>query len=81
MRDIGLDSFSVHDVLKPEASKVVVILSAVINFARFREEKLTLFDELNQQSVKEKALYASYWYRYLMGLLCRKNTLRNMNSS
>ena len=51
MRDIGLDQFSIHDVLKPEPAKLMLILSAIINFARFREEKLTLFDELNQQSV------------------------------
>ena len=43
----GLQDFSlVKDLYKPEATRLRRNLSAIINFAKFREEKLSLFTEL-----------------------------------
>lgn len=47
----GLQDFSlVKDLYKPEATRLRRNLSAIINFAKFREEKLSLFTELQDQS-------------------------------
>lgn len=70
MLDIGIDDFSMRDLLKPEPRRVRRCFSAVINFAKFREEKMMLFEtctrkaeealvtreqlELNNHSLNEK---------------------------
>lgn len=46
MRASGVMDFSLKDVFKPEASRVQRMLSAIINFAKFREEKVADYDEL-----------------------------------
>ena len=47
----GLQDFSlVKDLYKPESARLRRNLSAIINFAKFREEKLSLFTELQDQS-------------------------------
>ena len=49
--DLGVKNFGLKDIVQPETKNVVVVLSAVINFARFREDQLVLFEEKSQESV------------------------------
>jgi len=56
----GLQDFSlVKDLYKPESARLRRNLSAIINFAKFREEKLSLFTELQDQSDGLSARLAS----------------------
>ncbi|KAI9144568.1 Nuf2 family-domain-containing protein [Paraphysoderma sedebokerense] len=50
MTEVGIDDFSLRDVLKPEPPRVRRILSAVINFAKFREEQMAIYDQYTQKS-------------------------------
>lgn len=36
--------------MKPEAPRLKMILSGIINFAKFREEQLTLFDDFSSKA-------------------------------
>eukprot|EP00158_Paraphelidium_tribonemae_P003347 Partr_v1_DN26054_c0_g1_i2_m228 putative NUF2, NDC80 kinetochore complex component, homolog (S. cerevisiae) len=59
MLNIGVRSFCLRDLTHPEPARIRSLLSAIINFARFREERLALFEELTAQTdelVKEKML-------------------------
>lgn len=42
----GVHDFSMKDLLAPEPKRVRRHLSAVINFAKFREERLVMYAEL-----------------------------------
>jgi kinetochore protein Nuf2 len=44
MENVGIDDFSLKDVIKPEPMRIKMILSGLINFAKFREEQLSLFE-------------------------------------
>lgn len=46
----GYHEFSMKDYLKPEYARTRKILSAIINFAKFREERLVTFLELQGRS-------------------------------
>lgn len=48
---IGMEEFSFNDVLRPEVSRLRVFLSAAINFIRFREDQLHIFNEYEKHSV------------------------------
>lgn len=48
--DCGVDDFSIRDVLKPESIRLRIILSALINYARFREERMEDLDEIMDQN-------------------------------
>ena len=52
MSQVGIQDFSIRDLIKPEALRVKTILSAVINFAKFREEQLPVFDKHVERSVQ-----------------------------
>jgi kinetochore protein Nuf2 len=51
MTQVGIPDFSIRDLIKPDAQKVKKILSAVINFAKFREEQLPVFEKHLERSV------------------------------
>jgi kinetochore protein Nuf2 len=51
MSSVACQDFSIRDLIKPEAQRVKTILSAVINFAKFREEQLPVFDKHVERSV------------------------------
>lgn len=57
---VGIFDFSMKDFLKPTSDRVRRIMSAVINFAKFREEQLTEFEkytiETDQLTEKKMAL-------------------------
>lgn len=44
---VGINDFTLRDIIKPEAPRLKLILSGIINFAKFREEQLSLFEELS----------------------------------
>jgi len=39
-QDIGIDNFNIMDLYKPEFNRTKRLLSAVVNYARFREERM-----------------------------------------
>jgi kinetochore protein Nuf2 len=49
MIEVGIEDFSLRDLIKPEAPRLRLILSAVINFAKFREEQLAVFEEFSRR--------------------------------
>lgn len=51
MSQVGILDFSIRDLIKPESARVKQILSAIINFAKFREEQLPVFDKHVERSV------------------------------
>lgn len=50
MVEIGVEDFGMKDLIRPEPARLRIILSAIINFAKFREEQLGLLDELNRKA-------------------------------
>ncbi|KAG5519301.1 hypothetical protein PMAC_001926 [Pneumocystis sp. 'macacae'] len=50
MTEVGIDDFSIRDLVKPEPIRVKKILSAVINFAKFREERMPVFETHAQKA-------------------------------
>ena len=50
MREVGIEDFGMRDLIKPEPHRLKIILSAVINFAKFREEQLNIYEELNKKT-------------------------------
>lgn len=57
--DCGIDDFSIRDVAKPEHTRLRIILSALINYARFREERMGDLDELMDNNDKTLENYKS----------------------
>jgi kinetochore protein Nuf2 len=48
--DCGIDDFNIMDIIKPEPQRFRRILSAVVNFARFREEHMGDCEDLVRQT-------------------------------
>lgn len=55
MREVGIEDFGIRDLIRPEPHRLRIILSAVINFAKFREEQLNIYEDLNK---KTEEIYA-----------------------
>ena len=52
---IGVNDFSpISDLLTPETKRFRYHLSALINFARFRQKRIDKYEELSVESVSEK---------------------------
>lgn len=49
MLSVGINDFGFKDLIKPEFGRVRVLLSALINFAKFREEQLSILEEINKR--------------------------------
>lgn len=47
---IGIDDFSLKDIIRPEMPRLKRIYSGIINFAKFREEQLVVFEKFMAQS-------------------------------
>lgn len=63
MAACGVDDFGLRDVLAPSPKRVRRQLSALINFAKFREERLAAFRELSLEAdrlLKHKAALAEH---------------------
>lgn len=55
MSDIGINDFSIMDIIKPEPERTRRILSALINFARFRASPTTQwYSVINAQDLKSQ---------------------------
>jgi kinetochore protein Nuf2 len=50
MTVVGIYDFNMKDFIKPTPERVRRILSAVINFAKFREEQLSEFEKYTSQT-------------------------------
>ncbi|OWB66636.1 hypothetical protein B5S30_g1979 [[Candida] boidinii] len=48
--DCGVDDFSIKDIAKPDPVRVRIILSAVVNFAKFREMRMADCEQLLSES-------------------------------
>lgn len=46
MWEVGIEDFGLKDMVKPEGPRLRLLLSAIINFAKFREEQLGVWEEL-----------------------------------
>jgi kinetochore protein Nuf2 len=53
MNSVGIQDFNMKDLMRPEPPRVRRILSAIINFAKFREEHLTEFEKHARLTVSE----------------------------
>ena len=51
MLKVGVFDFCLRDLTNPDAVRLRRILSGVINFAKFREERLLFFDQCTQKIV------------------------------
>jgi len=51
MSQVSVADFSIRDLIKPDPLRVKNILSAILNFAKFREEQLPVFDKHTIRSV------------------------------
>jgi kinetochore protein Nuf2 len=67
MMGVGVDDFTLKDIIKPETPRLRMIFSGVINFAKFREEQLVLFEEFSSKSVKHLASSVFIEPAFLLG--------------
>ena len=47
MKKIGIEDYDMRDLIRADSNRVRLVLSAIINFAKFREEHLGILDELS----------------------------------
>lgn len=52
MTDIYFPDFSFRDVIRPEGRRFKYILSSLINFAKFREDQLAVFEQFTHKTVR-----------------------------
>ncbi|KAJ2609996.1 kinetochore-associated Ndc80 complex subunit nuf2 [Coemansia sp. RSA 1365] len=50
LRQVGVDDFSLRDMLKPEPARVRRILSGVCNFAMFRDDRMPVLEKYTLQA-------------------------------
>ncbi|KAJ2759862.1 kinetochore-associated Ndc80 complex subunit nuf2, partial [Coemansia nantahalensis] len=50
LQQVGVDDFSLRDMLKPEPARVRRILSGVCNFAMFRDDRMPTLEKYTQQA-------------------------------
>ncbi|KAJ3323516.1 kinetochore-associated Ndc80 complex subunit nuf2 [Boothiomyces sp. JEL0866] len=46
----GVENFSLRDLLTPSVKRVRYILSAIINFCKFREDKMQIYEQCSEQA-------------------------------
>ena len=70
MKKIGIEDYDMRDLVRADSNRVRLILSAIINFAKFREEHLGILDELSGKAeslLESKRLVTrrnrAYWTR------------------
>lgn len=57
MADVGVDDFTMKDILRPDGQRFRRCLSALINFAKFREERFALFEEHTLRTVSHRTSF------------------------
>jgi kinetochore protein Nuf2 len=50
MFEVGIEDFGMKDLIKPDPTRFRIILSAIINFAKFREEQLGIYEGLTKRT-------------------------------
>lgn len=55
MWHVGVEDFSLKDLIRPECPRLRILLSAIINFAKFREEQLGVWEELTRRGEEAEA--------------------------
>ncbi|KAJ2830271.1 kinetochore-associated Ndc80 complex subunit nuf2 [Coemansia erecta] len=50
LQQVGIDDFSLRDMLKPEPTRVRRILSGVCNFAMFRDDRMPMLEKYTMQA-------------------------------
>jgi kinetochore protein Nuf2 len=48
---VGIEDFSFRDLVKPEPARVRRIMSAIINFVKFREERMSMLEQYTSKAV------------------------------
>lgn len=72
MNACQLFSFSMKDVYKPLPERTLVCLSAVINFAKFREERLAHYQQMAEESVQiQNLIFISWTHSLTEPISCR----------
>jgi uncharacterized coiled-coil DUF342 family protein len=72
---IGFYDFNLQDLLKPQPARMRTAISAIINFAKFREERLAVFEQLSRQS-EEYSILREQLTASNQELLERINTIK-----
>ncbi|KAJ8098365.1 Nuf2 family-domain-containing protein [Lipomyces tetrasporus] len=75
MRICGVDDLSMADFMRPEPQRLRRLLSAVVNFARFREEHMGVCEDLIQRS-EETSLATERAYQDVLMFSERVHELR-----
>ncbi len=57
------EGFTLHDLMKPDRSRVLRILSALINFQKFKRDKLAWYEELEAKKASRRTVATSKWGR------------------
>ncbi|KAK9479472.1 Nuf2 family-domain-containing protein [Lipomyces japonicus] len=79
MRICGVDDFSMADFIKPEPQRIRRLLSAVVNFARFREEHMGVCEDLIQRS-EETSVATEQAYQNIVSSNERLQLLREQKN-
>ncbi|KAI3647312.1 hypothetical protein MP228_007533 [Amoeboaphelidium protococcarum] len=74
---VGVGEFSIKDLIKPDPNRIKVILSGLVNFLRFREDSMSIYEELAAKSEqilkqKEAAIIKNYQLKQKLDDLKRK---------
>ena len=57
MKTVGVPDFSMRDMTKPEYARTRRNISAIINFAKFRETLLEKHEDIMEEAAKQEAAY------------------------
>ena len=57
MKNVGVNDFSMRDMIKPEYARTRRNISAIINFAKFRESMLEKHEEMLEKAAEQEAAY------------------------
>jgi kinetochore protein Nuf2 len=58
MNAVGILDFSIRDLIKPDPLRLKLILSATINFVKFREEQSAVFEKYVERLVRTYPAWA-----------------------
>lgn len=51
MLEVGFADFSFKDMTKPTQDRIIKILSSLVNYAKFREQRLATFEQFSAAGV------------------------------
>jgi kinetochore protein Nuf2 len=54
MLEIGFADFSFKDMTRPTHHRIIKILSSLVNYAKFREQRLTTFEQVSAVGVSTR---------------------------